>query len=148
MGWGDIQLLRCHGCLRVNYSINHPEDTGAWEQMTAIKQDILRKWDSFPYPVKICCIKFAQRVVQVQTHGMISDPRVCFQAFYVSRKKPMLTTSATRAKRNLPSHCAQKSLHLSPPALGSRGIWSSRSFVVCLSGRSKVCSVFHMLNPY
>ncbi|OJJ88862.1 RNA-processing protein PTA1 [Aspergillus glaucus CBS 516.65] len=55
--------------------INRPEDTGAWERMTAIKQDILRQWDSYPYPVKICCIKFAQRVVQVQTHGTISDPR-------------------------------------------------------------------------
>ncbi|KAK5674873.1 hypothetical protein LTS12_029586, partial [Elasticomyces elasticus] len=55
--------------------INHPEDTGAWERMTAIKQDILRKWDSFSYPIKICCVKFAQRVVQVQTHGTISDPR-------------------------------------------------------------------------
>jgi symplekin len=37
----------------------------------------LRRWDSFPYPVKICCIKFVQRVVQVQTHGLIADPRVC-----------------------------------------------------------------------
>lgn len=44
--------------------------------MTAIKQDILRRWDTFPYPVKLCCIKFVQRVVQVQTHGLISDPRV------------------------------------------------------------------------
>lgn len=58
-------------------SINHPEDSGAWEHMTAIKQDILRKWDSFPYPVQVCCIKFVQRVVQVQSHGLISDPRVC-----------------------------------------------------------------------
>ncbi|KAH8433658.1 RNA-processing protein PTA1 [Aspergillus melleus] len=55
--------------------INHPEDREAWENMTAIKQDILRRWDTFPYPVKLCCIKFVQRVVQVQTHGSISDPR-------------------------------------------------------------------------
>lgn len=47
--------------------------------MTAIKQDILRKWDSFPYPVQVCCIKFVQRVVQVQSHGLISDPRVCIK---------------------------------------------------------------------
>lgn len=61
----------------MNYSVNHPEDSEAWETMSAIKQDILRKWDSFPFPVKICCIKFVQRVVQVQSHGLISDPRVC-----------------------------------------------------------------------
>lgn len=58
-------------------SINHPEDSTAWEQMTAIKQFILRKWDSFPYPVRICCVKFVQRVVQIQSHGTIADPRVC-----------------------------------------------------------------------
>ncbi|KAA8642233.1 hypothetical protein EYZ11_008559 [Aspergillus tanneri] len=55
--------------------INHPEDREAWENVTAIKHDILRRWDSFPYPVKVCCIKFVQRVVQMQTHGLISDPR-------------------------------------------------------------------------
>ncbi|EAU38701.1 conserved hypothetical protein [Aspergillus terreus NIH2624] len=55
--------------------INHPDDAAVWENMTAMKQDILRRWDSFPYPVKICCIKFVQRVVQVQTHGLIADPR-------------------------------------------------------------------------
>ncbi|CAG8115750.1 unnamed protein product [Penicillium nalgiovense] len=43
--------------------------------MSAIKQDILRRMDSFPCPVKLCCAKFIQRVVQVQTPGLISDPR-------------------------------------------------------------------------
>ena len=46
--------------------------------MCEIKQDILRKMDSFPCPVKLCCAKFIQRVVQVQTPGLISDPRVCY----------------------------------------------------------------------
>ncbi|KAL2854289.1 hypothetical protein BJY01DRAFT_205854 [Aspergillus pseudoustus] len=55
--------------------INHPEDKQSWEHIEAIKQDILRRWDSFSYPVKMCCIKFAQRVVLVQTHGLIADPR-------------------------------------------------------------------------
>lgn len=67
-----------------NHSINHPEDKAAWERMTAIKQDILRKWDSFPFPVKVCCIKFVQRVVQVQSHGLISDPRVCVSSLVIS----------------------------------------------------------------
>ncbi|PYI25177.1 mRNA cleavage and polyadenylation specificity factor complex subunit [Aspergillus indologenus CBS 114.80] len=55
--------------------VNHPRDGAIWENMTAIKQGILRRWDSFPSQVKICCIKFVQRVVQVQTHGPIADPR-------------------------------------------------------------------------
>ncbi|CBF84897.1 RNA-processing protein PTA1 [Aspergillus nidulans FGSC A4] len=55
--------------------INHPEDKQSWEHIEAIKQDLLRRWDSFPCPVKVCCIKFAQRVVLTQTHGPIADPR-------------------------------------------------------------------------
>ncbi|KAL4977795.1 hypothetical protein BDW66DRAFT_131766 [Aspergillus desertorum] len=57
------------------HTINHPEDKQSWEHMEAIKQDLLRRWDSFPCPVKVCCIKFAQRVVLTQTHGPIADPR-------------------------------------------------------------------------
>ncbi|KAJ5458269.1 hypothetical protein N7475_009657 [Penicillium sp. IBT 31633x] len=55
--------------------VNHPQDSKSWETMSAIKQDILRRMDSFPCPVKLCCAKFIQRVVQVQTPGLISDPR-------------------------------------------------------------------------
>ncbi|KAE8372361.1 hypothetical protein BDV26DRAFT_102196 [Aspergillus bertholletiae] len=54
--------------------INHPEDSATWENMTASKDDILRRWDTSPSSVKVCCIKFVQRVVQVQTHGL-TDPR-------------------------------------------------------------------------
>ncbi|KAL1957994.1 hypothetical protein VTO42DRAFT_5206 [Malbranchea cinnamomea] len=55
--------------------VDHPDDSATWEKMTAIKQTILRKWDTSPPGVKICCIKFVQKVVQVQTQGVISDPR-------------------------------------------------------------------------
>lgn len=61
---------------RYDNSVNHPEDSQSWEKMNTIKQDILRRMDSFPCPVKICCVKFVQRVVQVQTPGLIADPRV------------------------------------------------------------------------
>lgn len=44
--------------------------------MTVIKQHLLRQWDTSFYPVRICCIKFVQRVIQVQTPGVIADPRV------------------------------------------------------------------------
>ncbi|GLI80615.1 hypothetical protein PoHVEF18_008970 [Penicillium ochrochloron] len=55
--------------------VNHPEDSKTWETMNAVKQEILRKMDSFPCPAKICSVKFLQRVVQVQTPGLIADPR-------------------------------------------------------------------------
>ena len=35
--------------------------------MSSIKARILRIWDGAATPVKICCIKFAQRVVLAQT---------------------------------------------------------------------------------
>lgn len=60
----------------MRHSIDHPDESGVWEKMTAIKQNILWRWDAAPYAVKVCCIKFVQRVVQVQTPGVISDPRV------------------------------------------------------------------------
>ncbi|KAJ5612658.1 hypothetical protein N7510_005852 [Penicillium lagena] len=55
--------------------VKHPEDSTSWENMNAIKQEILRRMDSFPYSIKISCVKFLQRVVQVQTPGPIADPR-------------------------------------------------------------------------
>jgi hypothetical protein len=41
--------------------------------MTAIKQRILQIWQNAITPVRICCIKFAQRVVLSQTN---TDARV------------------------------------------------------------------------
>lgn len=38
--------------------------------------NILQRMDSAPIAVRICCIKFVQKVVQVETPGVISDPRV------------------------------------------------------------------------
>jgi len=44
--------------------------------MTAIKINILQRLDVAPIPIRVCCIKFLQKVVQVQTPGQIADPRV------------------------------------------------------------------------
>ena len=35
--------------------------------MMAIKSKILALWDGAPTPVKVCCVKFVQRVVLAQT---------------------------------------------------------------------------------
>ncbi|KAK4229092.1 putative Pre-tRNA-processing protein [Podospora fimiseda] len=42
----------------------HPDP---WEQMSAIKSRVFRIWDTAPPPVKLACIKFAQRIVLAQT---------------------------------------------------------------------------------
>ena len=44
--------------------------------MTGIKSSILKRFDTAPAGIQICCIKFVQRVVLVQTPGVITDPRV------------------------------------------------------------------------
>lgn len=43
--------------------------------MSAIKGIILRRMDSAPPGVRVCCVKFLQQVVLVQTLGVV-DPRV------------------------------------------------------------------------
>ncbi|PGH00404.1 symplekin [Blastomyces parvus] len=55
--------------------IDNPDESTLWEKMTDIKQNILKRWDTASNNIKVCCIKFVQKVVQVQTTGVISDPR-------------------------------------------------------------------------
>ncbi|EFR02074.1 hypothetical protein MGYG_05077 [Nannizzia gypsea CBS 118893] len=55
--------------------VSDASQTSLWQTMTTIKHTILKKWDASSHGVKICCIKFAQKVVQVQTQGPIADPR-------------------------------------------------------------------------
>lgn len=57
-------------------SINNSYDTFTWERMVAIKQRILRIWDDAESTVRICCIKFAQRVVLAQSAANPNEPRV------------------------------------------------------------------------
>ncbi|OCK96924.1 uncharacterized protein K441DRAFT_656220 [Cenococcum geophilum 1.58] len=55
--------------------LSSPNDVQNWQVMAAIKSNILRRMDSASPGVRICCIKFVQRVVQVETPGLIADPR-------------------------------------------------------------------------
>ncbi|EZF71233.1 hypothetical protein H105_06637 [Trichophyton soudanense CBS 452.61] len=55
--------------------VSDASQASLWQTMTTIKHTILKKWDASSHGVKICCIKFAQKVVQVQTQGPIADPR-------------------------------------------------------------------------
>jgi hypothetical protein len=59
-----------------NQRINNSYDADTWKRMVAIKQRILRIWDMAIPPVRICCIKFAQRVVLAQSVASGAEPRV------------------------------------------------------------------------
>lgn len=63
------------------FSIANPHDVPVWNQMASIKSNILKRWDIAPMGVGICAIKFVQKIIQVQTPGMIADPRV--REFYI-----------------------------------------------------------------
>ncbi|KAL7960036.1 hypothetical protein V8C34DRAFT_278106 [Trichoderma compactum] len=71
---GDAQVLRnviqtaaSIYPLAMRWIINNSYDTVTWERMVSIKQKILQLWDNVPPTVRICCIKFAQRVVLAQS---------------------------------------------------------------------------------
>ncbi|KAI6246940.1 mRNA cleavage and polyadenylation specificity factor complex subunit pta1 [Erysiphe necator] len=55
--------------------INNSYDVPSWDRMLAIKTRIFRIWDTAAPGIQICCIKFAQRVVMVQTKGPEADPK-------------------------------------------------------------------------
>ncbi|KAI8940129.1 hypothetical protein NX059_003842 [Plenodomus lindquistii] len=56
------------------HTVSHPDDAQHWQLMAAIKSNILRRLDSAPPGIRICCVKFLQQVVLVQTPGVM-DPR-------------------------------------------------------------------------
>jgi symplekin len=58
------------------FSVSDPNDNHNWQIMLAIKSNILRRMDSAIPGVRICCVKFVQQVVLVQTPGLVTDPRV------------------------------------------------------------------------
>ncbi|KAI1481867.1 hypothetical protein F4774DRAFT_372387 [Daldinia eschscholtzii] len=72
---GVIQAAASIYPLALRWIINNSYDTHTWERMTAIKTRILRIWDTAPLNVRICCIKFAQRVVLAQTQSINPEPR-------------------------------------------------------------------------
>lgn len=57
------------------YIIANPHDSPTWDKMATIKLNILKRWDTASTGIRTCCIKFVQKVVQVQTPGVIADPR-------------------------------------------------------------------------
>ncbi|KAI9838688.1 MAG: hypothetical protein M1819_005002 [Sarea resinae] len=72
---GVVQAAASIYPLIFRHIIGNPGDTSTWERMAAIKSNILHRWDTAAVGVRVCCIKFVQQVVQVQTPGLIADPR-------------------------------------------------------------------------
>ncbi|KAL8730625.1 MAG: hypothetical protein Q9166_003938 [cf. Caloplaca sp. 2 TL-2023] len=70
-----IQAAASIYALVFRYIISNPHDSVTWDRMAAIKSNVLRRWDTAFGGIRVCCIKFVQRVVQVQTPGVIADPR-------------------------------------------------------------------------
>jgi symplekin len=58
------------------HRISQPDSAKVFQDLTAIKLNILQRMDSAPISVRICCVKYIQKVVQVETPGTIADPRV------------------------------------------------------------------------
>lgn len=73
---GEWVELWHQSLIRMFTSIANPHDSPTWDKMAAIKSNILKRWDTASTGVRTCCIKFVQKVVQVQTPGVIADPRV------------------------------------------------------------------------
>jgi symplekin len=68
------------------YRISHPNEAALWQDMSSMKLNILQRMDSAPIAVRICCIKFVQKVVQVETPGVIADPRVSLLLYVVNAR--------------------------------------------------------------
>ncbi|KAI1769457.1 hypothetical protein GGR53DRAFT_472564 [Hypoxylon sp. FL1150] len=72
---GVIQAAASIYPLALRWIINNSWDVHTWEHMTAIKTRILRIWDTAPPTLRICCIKFVQRVVLAQTPSVNPEPK-------------------------------------------------------------------------
>ncbi|KAJ4345856.1 uncharacterized protein N0V89_011991 [Didymosphaeria variabile] len=72
---GAVQAAASVYPLVYRHTISDPNDKQHWKTMTDIKSNILNRMDTAPPGVRICCVKFVQQVVLVQTPGVI-DPRV------------------------------------------------------------------------
>ncbi|KAL9627585.1 MAG: hypothetical protein Q9204_006463, partial [Flavoplaca sp. TL-2023a] len=70
-----IQAAASIYALVFRYIISNQHDTATWDRMVAIKSNVFRRWDTASGGIRVCCIKFVQRVVQVQTPGVVADPR-------------------------------------------------------------------------
>lgn len=91
--------------------------------MAAIKSSILRIWDDAPPPVRICCVKFAQRVVLAQTASNGMEQRVCVLSYTtcdIGANGSIAQQSGLDVSSSIipPNHAILDPLHLEAEATG------------------------------
>jgi len=126
--------------------INNSYDTPTWERILSIKLRILRIWDGAPPAVKICCIKFAQRVVLAQSTAASPEQKVgssgCPPCLPLCPARPTADRSPTniaRWPRRVACPCAaQPSLTRSAKPRG-RGYGTTGQDARSSAGQWQVC---------
>ncbi|KAI9798866.1 MAG: hypothetical protein M1833_004369 [Piccolia ochrophora] len=82
--------------------LSDANDTATWKNVAAIKSRVLKLWDTASGGIRMCCIKFVQKVIQVQTPGLIADPRRPEQneisLALVPRNHPLIPPSSLEAE--------------------------------------------------
>lgn len=113
-------------------------DRDSWESIQAIKSQILRIWEGAPPPVRICCIKFAQRVVLAQTasNGMDSKVRLLLVAA-ILRASAKCDYLAIRTRRVAVDHTTESPL-TRPASARGRGYGPPRPDARDLAGQQQV----------
>ncbi|KAI4921527.1 hypothetical protein J4E85_008872 [Alternaria conjuncta] len=81
--------------------VSDASDAQKWQLMAGIKSNILRRMDAAAPGVRICCVKFLQQVVLVQTPG-VTDPRRAdpndISLSLVSRDHPLIPYASLEAE--------------------------------------------------
>lgn len=104
-------------------SIANPHDSGTWDRMAGVKSNIFRRWDTASGGIRVCCIKFVQRVVQVQTPGVIADPRVRWPRAQTLKECVTDRNAATGAERGVRGISSSRSSIDTTVKIGARGAW-------------------------
>ncbi|KAL5612343.1 hypothetical protein BROUX41_000125 [Berkeleyomyces rouxiae] len=70
-------ILACASIYPVTlrWTIENSYDNITWQKMTDIKSRIFSIWETASPSVRICCIKFAQRIVLAQTPSIGTEPK-------------------------------------------------------------------------
>lgn len=76
--------------------IFNPNDSHSWKIMAAIKSNILRRMDSAAPGVRICCVKFVQQVILVETPGRTEQYDISL--VMVPRDHPLISYSMMEAE--------------------------------------------------
>ncbi|KAI9809008.1 MAG: hypothetical protein M1825_002297 [Sarcosagium campestre] len=99
---GALQTFASIYPLIFRHVITNITDTATWEKVTTIKSKILKKWDIASSGVRICCIKFVQKVIEVQSAASVAEGRGLDQSeisiALVPRNHPLIHAPSLEAE--------------------------------------------------